>query len=354
MARRAKIEKNQYKRSSAERRKRTTGGKYDFGDRDVEYFKPQKGNMSLLVVPYEVSLDDHPDRVKKGNSWCRFPIAVHYNVGIEESSYICPKTIGKPCPICEDRARMMKEARTENDKDEAKELKPQQRELYNILDLEDPDKGVQLWDVALGNFGELLDEEIDNGNEKYDTFYDPDEPYSVEVRFKQASFGGNKYLEASKIDFEEADPMEDDDLDNAIPLDQVCVILEYDQLQKVYLGIGDHDGESESESESEEEPEEKPSRRRNSGRGTRGRGRSRRKDTKDESEEEPEKVDEESESEEEKPSRGKRRGRSLGRKKESNKCPGGGTFGVSFDTLDYCEQDCDKWESCADEFDRLN
>ena len=391
---RKRATKGAYKRAEEEKKKRTAGGKYDLGDGDHEYFSPKKGNMSLVVVPYEVALKNHPDRIPVGDIWCRMPVKIHYSVGVEEQAVICPKTVGKRCPICEDRVEKLKCARTDEEKDAAWAMKAQDRELYNVVDLDDLDSGVQFWDVALGNFGNLFSEEIDAGQEEYDLFYDPDEPYSVEVRFKQDSFGGNKFLKAAKIDFEETEAMEDDWLDDAIPLDQSLVILDYAELLALHLGLDDEEDEEnepeekpkrtrgrrsskkeekedepvpdEDEEDEENEPEEKPKR----GHSRRGRSSNKDKDKKPSSNKDKDKKpssrravakkDEEKEPEEpeeQEPEKQPKRGAGRrGKKKEeaaSGACPGGGTFATDFDTLDECET-CDKWNDCADAYDAAN
>jgi hypothetical protein len=374
---RKRATKGQYKKSDQERKKRTTTGKYDIGD--TERYEPEKGDASLIVVPYTVTIPNHPDRVPVGDLWCRFPVKIHYSVGVEEQSFICPKTVGKRCPICEDRVRRLQEATTEEEKDAAWNLKPQDRELYNILDQDNIGNGVRFWDVAMGNFGNLFNEEIEHGQEKFDEFYDPDEPFSVETRFKEDKFAGNKFVKAAKIDFAEADPMEDEWLESAVSLDICSVIFEYAEIEAIYLGIdsgeegepnaggeagetGDTPEKTRSGRKRRETPKDDGDAGGDGGTGDGGEGASTSRRKRKPAEEKPaasgrrrnkpsdaEDVPRDKEPESKKPDE-KKPDEKKPDTGSGEVCPANGVFGKDFDALEACEK-CNLWEKCADEYD---
>ncbi|HDY68100.1 MAG TPA: hypothetical protein ENH85_09935, partial [Candidatus Scalindua sp.] len=65
--------------------------------------KPTKGKnrVNLDIIPYIVSVDNHPDAnsdipdsAHKGNPWYKRPIWVHRSIGTDNDSVVCLKTIG--------------------------------------------------------------------------------------------------------------------------------------------------------------------------------------------------------------------------------------------------------------------
>ena len=68
-----------------------------------------------------------------------YTIFVHYGVGPDNSSYLCPrKMLNKPCPVCE----AAKDAKDAGETEEAKELQPAERIVSWVLDrdADDPEK----------------------------------------------------------------------------------------------------------------------------------------------------------------------------------------------------------------------
>ncbi len=98
-----------------------------------------------------------------------YKFLVHYNLGPEGSPPItCPRTKDKAarCPICETARRLRRNPAT---KDLASELNCRTRYLMNIIDVEHPDRGIQvaevgptvhdpIFDVAVDrDYGDVLD-----------------------------------------------------------------------------------------------------------------------------------------------------------------------------------------------------
>lgn len=330
-------------RKRAEERENQGGGgtKYNLPD-GVQFYSPKK-HANLDVVPYAVSVDNHPESVPKGEYWYQRTVFVHYNVGMEEKSYLCLKTIKKKCPICEQRSLLLKDANA--DEDLVKSLRPKERELYNVYDRDDPDKGVQLWDISNFNFGKKLEEELREGKPEWAGFAEPVDGYTLKVRFSEEQIGKNKFMQATRIDFEKRDgDISKKILDKALDLDKILKVLSYDQLEQLFLGVeGEENGKEEN---GESEPEQRtPSR-------------SERQQVRDkEDEEEPEptrrraRPSEESESEKKESTKAERS--RPAKAPVANKCPAGGTFGKDCDELEECK-DCTIWEQCIDAQEKGN
>ncbi len=376
------------------------GTKFNFPEgHEVKWFKPKKGTMLIDFIPYET---------EDGGLWWEKSIYTHNDIGADGKAYVCLKTSKKPCPICEARAELLREYG--KDSDIVKALNAKQRQVFNVIDLDNEDEGVQFWEMSYFLFGKLLEEELAEDDDLLD-FSNLEDGLTVKVRFKEEVFNKNKFLKASKIDFVERDAYEEDILEDVLNLDEVVDVLTYEKLEAIFLEKEDADEEETPKrgrkATSDDEEEEKPKRKRKAApveeeeeeEETPKRKRRASKPAEEEEEEEtpkrrgrkskpepePEEEDEEEaddeEEEEEKP---KRRGRTSktkatpkrGRKSEPEpeeeeeeeeekpkrkskakasddeelECPAGGTFGDDCDDLDECF-DCEIWEQCKEKQD---
>src|SRR5690606_23828593 len=122
-------------------------------------FSLKKGRNRLDIIPF-LAGPGNPDADEGEVAWRR-NYFVHRAVGPTKDSEVClARTFKKPCPICDDVARMDRDPRS-NPK-EIKELLPKKRQLFNVIDLDDPDAGIQIWDISFHLFGKLLKERIEN------------------------------------------------------------------------------------------------------------------------------------------------------------------------------------------------
>lgn len=268
---------------------------------DAEFFKEKKGKFLIDIIPYEVTRPGHPDEVEPGDIWYKRPFFVHFGIGTAEKAYICPRSVGQKCPICEYRERLMKEDFDEH-KDVIDALKPRVRVLYNVRVLNsskyEEDK-VYLWQIAFANFQKQLNTEIREGEEEWADFPDPEVGYTLKVRFVEESFQGRKFLQADRIDFIERDePIPDEILEQAYPLDDILKVLPYEKLEEIFWESADTLPEPSDHIEEEEEEEERPKRK--------ALGARKAKQVEEETEEErprrkAKKVEKEPEEEEEKP-----------------------------------------------------
>lgn len=201
---------------------------------DVKRFAPKKGTYKLDVIPYTVSAKKHPDGVAAGDLWCRRPFLIHYGIGVDNKPQVCPRTIGKPCPICEYYERERK--RPGADEDALKEIRAKARELYNVIDLDNEDDGIQVLEMSYHLFGKLLENEINEADDdEVAGFAELKGGKTLKVRFSESSMGTNKFLEATRIDFLDRDDYKKSILDDVVDLDTVFNILPYEELEAVFL-----------------------------------------------------------------------------------------------------------------------
>lgn len=335
----------------------------------INMFKEEpKTRVELDIIPYVVTCDNHPDRDEeygiavKGELWYKRPFWLHRGVGSDNQSIVCPSSVGKPCPICEYRAQLLKDG-AEWDDDTVKALKPSMRNLYVVIPKKNKNypEEPHIWGISQFLFQDKLNEEIQE-NEEYETFPDLEEGYSLRIRFAEGTFGSNKFAEVSRIDFIERKKPYDESILEKIPsLDDILEILPYHTIEAMFFGNmspdedeeyddedvkkkrkEDEDIDDDMEEEEDEDIDEDY------------------EDDEEDEEEDDEDKDEEDEEEEEehdkkksKKSPPKRRQlhSKVTKGKGKNKCPYGHEFGVDNDSYDDCDN-CEVWEKCLEASDR--
>jgi hypothetical protein len=348
----------------------------DFDSKDG-FYEPKVGINRLSILPYEVTVDDHPEGVQPGDIWYERTVGVHYDVGGSGKSLPCPRSFGKKCPLCEHASGLW----DEGDEDGARELFPSKRQIFNVLH----NGEVKLWTISHHCFGKKLETEIhfdDEGEYAGFFFLEKDEGYDLKVRMVQETYGKNKYLMTDKIDFlSRKKDLSEELYDQVLDLDTLVECPDSDYLRKLCFETEDEDtGEEPEEETAEEEPEEKPAKRK-----------PRSKKKKPEPEEEPEDLEcpigvtfgddfdeyedcdsceirkqckaasegeepePEEEEEEETPApkkKPKKKPEKKTSKKSSGDCPHGHEFGTDCDDYDECD-DCEKWEECCELQEKL-
>lgn len=248
MATRTQREERQRRVVSAEQRMTEveTGGRtcYDV-PKGMSIFNPKKAaNYPLDVIPFENKAGDF---VFTQEVW------IHFAVGPGNEAVLCPaKMQSKPCPVCEHRMGLGAEATaSEATKKLIKALLPKRRELWNVYNYDEPDKGVQLWDVSFHNFGKNVYNKIQRASaedkKKFLKFADPDEGMTIVAGGSEASTGVNKYIDFADIEFRKRkEQVTDKMLDDAAPLDAILHFQSYGEIRAKFMQEPEEDGESEA------------------------------------------------------------------------------------------------------------
>ena len=70
----------------------------------VEVWTPEKAtNYSIDILPYEVAGTNHPDRIGRGYLWYKRLFRVHFGVGANKLTIVCPASIDRghlPSRVC--------------------------------------------------------------------------------------------------------------------------------------------------------------------------------------------------------------------------------------------------------------
>jgi len=213
------------------------------------YFQLKSAGMKRIdILPYVV---------KETN---RFADAgqIHYEktffihrIGPNGDSYVCRKeTAGEKCPICEYRDKLRSDPNA--DEDLVKSLKAKERQLFYVIDHDEPEKGVQLWDISYYLFGQHLDNRIRNSEEDdgFEAFFDPEEGMTLRLGIGEKSFAGRAYYEVQTVDFKPRKNPIDPELYEDLPsLDDLIKVEGYEKLKSIFLQTSDED---EDDDDSEE------------------------------------------------------------------------------------------------------
>lgn len=208
----------------------------------VGVWEPEKaGKYALDFLPYEIKIDNHPDKQDAGVLWWKFPFQIHKSVGVNKEPVICPRTFGKPCPICQEKDRLS--AEYEKNKDLIRAIKPQRWWAYKIRSLKDPEK-IDVFAISEGKFhdyqGGGLNYEIETGDEKNLAFFDlvKGRGRTVTVRFAEETYEGRNFFKASRFDFaprEDTPAAEVDDVIDGLCLDDIFGnVLPYEKIAAMF------------------------------------------------------------------------------------------------------------------------
>jgi len=208
----------------------------------VNMFKEEPGGRcSIDILPYMVTDAAHLDRddvnqvAQVGDLWYKRPYRHHRNVGPNNDSAVCPTSIGKKCPICEYRARRIKEGAPD---DEIKALRASSRNLYVVVPIGDKkmEEVPHIWDISQFLFQDMLNEEIEE-NPEYEVFPDLEEGYTLACRFSEETFMKTAFAKVSRIDFRERDYEYPESMLKEIPmLDEVLIVHPYATLEALFFG----------------------------------------------------------------------------------------------------------------------
>ena len=308
-------------------RNESFGGGLLFKDEEAKkrIWKCGEGKHIIDILPYEAGKFD--PSASKGEVQYVYEYYFHAGLGIEgKSQVMClSKTYGKPCPICEDIARLKKNG---EDEDVIKALMPKRnpKSVYNIVcyDKGEEKKGVQLFVVSHWFIGkhllELATVPIREGmDEKIDPiipFMDPDEGKSVYFRREGTGANDTKYFGHQLLDRPKGFKISKNVLDDCFCLDEIIKIPTYDEVLDIYKsgksGDDDDDRPSRRAKSTDDDVDERPSR-------------SRRDDDVDERPARKSKQDD----------------------VQADRCEFGHKFGKDANKYpDDCEQ-CDQWRDCV-------
>jgi flagellar biosynthesis GTPase FlhF len=190
----------------------------------ISQYKAKDGDNFLYIVPPQ-----DPEAYFAREIW------KHSNIGVDGITFLCPQKMwGKRCPICEDILKLKKE---DGQEDLIKELRPNQRYLFFVVDVASSDaerKGVQWYDAPIGVNDGIVKLSVDKRTGAIVDVSDPEQGFNV--LFEKT--GKNKMTRYGAFELEARKrPAKKDWLD--VPdFEKVLKVAEYDIISSVYRGMG--------------------------------------------------------------------------------------------------------------------
>lgn len=219
---------------------------------DVPRYEMRDGENRIDIIPYRISNPLNPACTVHGLEIGELDyfqqLDVHQNVGVRKNQHLCAKRMfGRPCPICDAQTELYEQ----NERDEAKALYPKQRAVYNVIDLDAPEKGIQVWEVSYYWVEQELRNLAAAKSKRGATVVFGDFEIGKTIVFyttKDPVFG----LKPGNFSFEDRDPYDESICDKAHPLDQYYVMPDYEEVQRDYLQVtNDLDEEDEAPARAE-------------------------------------------------------------------------------------------------------
>ena len=213
--------------------------------------------LRLEVIPYIVPSGAGNPFADDGSETYERTYFTHRDIGADGDVYVCPaKTAKKKCPICEQRVEMM---RNNEDEDQIKALIPKERQLFNIYDHAAPDKGVQVWDVSHFLFGKQVEDYVKDGDEDddYDYFADREDGFTVKVGMEKKAVKGNPFYSTTTVEFKQRKkPIPDEIFEAAIALDELLIVLPYEELKAIYYQTQSTDSSADDDDVDDDDQDE--------------------------------------------------------------------------------------------------
>jgi len=245
---------------------RAAFGKSVINKSNVQRWNPGAGEHIIDILPYLAGKND--PMCSEGEETYTFQFDVHRQIGPGNAMVVCPAaTYGKPCPICEDRQRLIDKGA---DDKVWKKLKTSTRNLYNIIcyDRGEEEKGVQIWDVPFfyseKHLLAIASKATRGGGTKFINFPHPKDGKNVTFKLVPAQ-SRNDYPSYEGFSFDDRDyKISKDLLEQVETLDELVHLPTYEEISELYYGESGSRG-SDDEDESEEENEEEESEEKESG-----------------------------------------------------------------------------------------
>lgn len=134
-------------------------------------FKPKQGVNIVRFIP---PVQGH----RPMKTWHKH----FFKAGGQNSAVVCAKLQeGQPCPICE-KGQRLRASGNRADAQAARAFEPRSSAYVNVVDMEEPEKGVQVWKMSPGLFKDIMAaiEMADVGK----VFADPARGYNIKFKRK--------------------------------------------------------------------------------------------------------------------------------------------------------------------------
>ena len=208
-----------------------------------EFLKLEEATMFMDVIPYKVTTKN-VEGIPIGEFNDRKIVYLHFSVGEGNRTVVCPKTIGKKCPICDHRYKLIKEDYDANKK-EIGALKAKKRFIMNVTLPKESKEKLYFWEGSVFNYLNILDEELELGcqdDESILSYAELRDGKTLKMRIKTEKkvFGGSErsWLVTSKVDFIDRNYAYDESITNeVVDLDACLNVKSFAEINALFYGL---------------------------------------------------------------------------------------------------------------------
>lgn len=223
---------------------------------NVKFYKPKEGKNKINIIPYIVKTKNDPlvasGDCNIGDESYMLDLFIHNNIGPTQSDVICLKeNFHKKCPICDQRQEFYDQGK----KAEAAALKPKRQCFYNVIDEDNSEEGLQVFNISHFLFEKELIEEARAASDDGDIvdFVDIEDGKMVCFRGSKTTSTINDksvtFLEYKSFSFKNrSEPLDPDLVEQAISFDELMIIHTPEEIETILYG------EEESEDDDEKLP----------------------------------------------------------------------------------------------------
>jgi len=205
----------------------------------VNFWNPKPGVKSVIRILPGKDYLTNPESIffKK--------IKVHWGVGPEKRRVMCRQTLTQQkepvyCPVCEWAASLQNSNKKE-DVVLGKELQAQDRYVMNIIDIAEPEKGVQIFECGKGLFNDILQLFLD---EEYGDIDDLNTGRNVKIERVGSTKFDTRYSVMPAAQQSRVNPRV---MEKVYDLDVLYKVPEVDELVAILEGRGEDEiGEQEA------------------------------------------------------------------------------------------------------------
>jgi len=177
---------------------------------------------------------------------------IHKGYGPDgRQSFVCTsRTFGKKCAGCDYVSKLQRDP--EADPDLIRKLLPKERQLLNVIDKKDADKGVQIWETSYHSIGKLLEMKIQNQDDEdnYQDFADWEGGLTIKCDIEDDKVFGRS---VAGIEFKQRADYDAEDIESKVYcLDNLIKEPSYAEQQKIVMGMEEESEETESTKKSKE------------------------------------------------------------------------------------------------------
>ena len=221
---------------------------------NVKFYKPKEGKNKINIIPYKTKTKNDPlvasGDCKIGEESYMLDLFIHTSIGPTQSDVICLKeNFHKKCPICDQRQEFYDQGK----KAEASALKPKRQCFYNVIDEDNSEEGLQVFNISHFLFEKELIEEARAASDDGDIvdFVDIEDGKMVCFRGSKTTSTINDksvtFLEYKSFSFKNRSEALDPDLvEQAISFDELMIVHTPEEIETILYG--------EEESDEDEKP----------------------------------------------------------------------------------------------------